>query len=380
MSDSKSKIFLLNERSEEITPLQETSYEREAHLQQFLALYPDLLPGDRIATPARRWLFVSREVSVPDSVDSGGRWSLDHLFLDQDGMPTFVECKRSSDTRGRREVVAQMLDYAANGVAHWKTGHIREAFERRCEADGKVAADVLAAFLAGGEPVGAESFLPDSYWERVESNLRDRRIRLIFVADRIAPELKRLVEFLNEELINVEVLAVEVRQYHLAGFSHRVLVPELVGATPLAQVVKGKGRSGVIDPEDFHEKSSGAAQAFHRQLLASLDDLKALAEWGSLGYAIKFPVGGAGRRVTVAYCYPPDKVQYYFDTSLVSAETRRASRDALVQESEGTFTASGQHAANCWIDNENKAKALDALTTAIQRARVQLDSVSGQIQ
>lgn len=377
MSDNKSKIFLLNEKSAEITPLQETSYEKEAHLQHFLALYPDLLPGDRIATPARRWLFVSREVSVPDSVDSGGRWSLDHLFLDQDGTPTFVECKRSSDTRGRREVVAQMLDYAANGVAHWKTGHIREAFEKRCEADGKVAADVLAAFLASGEPVGAESSLPDTYWERVESNLRDRRIRLIFVADRIAPELKRLVEFLNEELINVEVLAVEVRQYHLAGFSHRVLVPELVGATTLARIVKDKGRSGALDPEDFYEKSTSAAQAFHRQLLSSLDGLRAVAEWGSSGYAIKFPIGASDRRVTVAYCYPPAKVQYYFDTSLVSAETRRALRDTLVQESQGIFTASGQHAANCWIESENETKALDTLTTAIRRARVQLDSVSG---
>lgn len=211
----------------------------------------------------------------------------------------------------------------------------------------------------------------------MESNLRDRRIRLIFVADRIAPELKRLVEFLNEELINVEVLAVEVRQYHVAGSSHRVLVPELVGATSLARLVKDKARSSALDPEDFYEKSSSAAQVFHRQLLASLDDVEAVTEWGSLGYTVKFPVGTSGRRVTVAYCYPPDKVQYYFDANLVDAETRRALRDTLVQEGQGAFTASGQHAANCWINIENEAKALDALTAAIRRVREQLGSVSG---
>jgi hypothetical protein len=31
-------------------------------------------------------------------------------------VPTLLEVKRSSDTRIRREVVGQMLDYAANGV------------------------------------------------------------------------------------------------------------------------------------------------------------------------------------------------------------------------------------------------------------------------
>ena len=43
---------------------------------------------------------------------------LDHLFLDQDGVPTIVETKRSSDNRLRKEVVAQMLDYASNALIY----------------------------------------------------------------------------------------------------------------------------------------------------------------------------------------------------------------------------------------------------------------------
>ncbi len=42
----------------------------------------------------------------------------DHLFLDQDGIPTIVETKRSSDNRLRREVMAQMLDYASNALIY----------------------------------------------------------------------------------------------------------------------------------------------------------------------------------------------------------------------------------------------------------------------
>ena len=63
--------------------------------------------------------------------DAGAdRGYLDHLFLDHDAVPTLVEVKRSENTQIRREVVGQMLDYAANGVACWSVEEIR----RRCAA------------------------------------------------------------------------------------------------------------------------------------------------------------------------------------------------------------------------------------------------------
>jgi hypothetical protein len=38
-----------------------------------------------------RWLLVRREATVPDDTDSAGRWAIDHVFVDQDGVPTLVE-------------------------------------------------------------------------------------------------------------------------------------------------------------------------------------------------------------------------------------------------------------------------------------------------
>src|SRR6266851_3969207 len=116
----KAKIYLQRLGADALIPMEETAYASEDRLQDYLARYPDLLPGDQINPDApRRWLLVTREMPVPGHALEGGRWSLDHLFLDQDAIPTFVECKRASDTRGRREVVAQMLDYAANGTEYW---------------------------------------------------------------------------------------------------------------------------------------------------------------------------------------------------------------------------------------------------------------------
>ena len=111
--------------------LEETPYDSEHLLQRLLADHPDLLAGDQMnAETPRRWLLISREMSIPGTENGNSRWSLDHLYVDQEAIPTLVEVKRSTDTRIRREVVGQMLDYAANAVVYWPIEHIRLAFER----------------------------------------------------------------------------------------------------------------------------------------------------------------------------------------------------------------------------------------------------------
>ena len=95
--------------------VKEAPYPKEEVLQRQVSQFADkLIPGDQLApSNPRRWLLISDEAGVPDSDQGSARWSVDHLFLDQDGIPTLVEVKRSSDTRIRREVVGQMFDYAA---------------------------------------------------------------------------------------------------------------------------------------------------------------------------------------------------------------------------------------------------------------------------
>ena len=130
------KIYLLDERSQ-LRAMTESPYDSEELLQRLLADHPDLLAGDQMNPEnPRRWLLVAQEMSVPDGKGGPKRWSLDHLFLDQDAIPTLVEVKRSSDTRIRREVVGQMMDYAANAVAHWPLEDIVARFEARCAAGG----------------------------------------------------------------------------------------------------------------------------------------------------------------------------------------------------------------------------------------------------
>lgn len=207
----------------------EARYDSEDLLQTLLEQYPDLLAGDQMGAAPRRWLLISREHGVPDAVGGAARWSLDHLFVDQDAVPTLVEVKRSTDTRIRREVVGQMLDYAANAVVHWPIEVIRARFETRC---GAAQIDAVAAV---GDLIERPGDLDavESFWAKMKTNILAGRLRLVFVSDEIPAELRRIIEFLNVQMSQTEVLGVEVRQF--VGDGLKTLVPTVVGQTAGAQ-------------------------------------------------------------------------------------------------------------------------------------------------
>jgi hypothetical protein len=243
-------------------------YDSEDLLQALLARHPELLAGRQMDPAApRRWLLVTREAGVPDRHRGGTRWSVDHLFLDQDGIPTLIEVKRSSDTRVRREVVGQMLDYAANCVVYWPVETLQERFRAQCQQVSLDPEAVLAEFLGAGEPA-------DVFWGRVKANLQAGHIRMVFVADEIPAELRRIVEFLNVQMHSAEVLAVEIRQY--MGEGVRTLVPRVIGRTEQAQVVK----NGANQASRQWDEPSFFAELTARHGLEIADVARAILSWG----------------------------------------------------------------------------------------------------
>jgi hypothetical protein len=222
-----SPIFLIDENNQ-LQRLDSAPYESEALLQRLLAEYTDVLGG--AGDESAKLLLIKREYGVPGEEGGSNVWSLDHLFIDRDAVPVLVEVKRAADTRLRREVVAQMLDYAANGVLYWPLSQIIEAFENEAISHGTEPAERLSDFL------GPEAD-PEAFWKQVEANLRSGRIRLVFVADVIPKELRTDVLFLNEQMRQAEVLAIEIRQF-VSSAGLRTLVPQTVGATDRARAAK----------------------------------------------------------------------------------------------------------------------------------------------
>jgi hypothetical protein len=238
-------IYLIKDE-DVLVEMTEQQYDSEDILQGLLDKYPLLLAGDQIDSEVpRQWLPIAREKGVPDSQDGPQRWFLDHLFLDQDGIPTLVEVKRSTDTRIRREVVGQMLDYASYGTLNWKAESIRSQFIERCD---DLNLDPDKEILAKLNISEVEEF-----WQKVSDNLENGKVRMLFVSDSIPTELQRTVEFLNGQMRETEVLAIEIKQF--VGEGHKTLVPRLIGQTAKT---KGKGR--------FRQTKSWDEQTFFEEL------------------------------------------------------------------------------------------------------------------
>lgn len=226
-------MFLIQSDGQLVEML-EKPYSSEDRLQGLLAKYPNLLAGDQInSVNPRKWLLVSREASLASEENGPSRWSVDHLFLDQDAVPTLVEVKKSNNTDVRRKVVGQMLDYAANAVLYWPVEEIKSMFEATCRGQNIDPDKRLVEFLNSPDENETEIF-----WQKAKENLITGKIRLLFVSDEIPAELRRIVEFLNSQMNRAEVLAVEIKQY--TGQDQRSLVPRVIGQTIQKDVQSGR--------------------------------------------------------------------------------------------------------------------------------------------
>ena len=290
-------IFLLSSEGQ-LDEIPHRPYQTEDLLQELIDRHPELLVGEQIdRDDPPRWLMVQREAGIPDSEGGCDRWSIDHVLLDQHGRPTLVEVKRSTDTRIRREVVGQMLDYAANALKYWPKDRIRELAANQCGGLENLETRLLDLLKDPQADI-------EAFWQIVDRNLREGEMRLLFVADLIPTELRRIIEFLNEHMPRVEVLGVEIRQYERAGT--RVLVPRVVGQTESAR--QDKTRRTVSKPlteQQFFERLDENASKSYRLLLSLAERYGYEVRWNATGFVLR-PSALDGSRGSLIYGYPQD--------------------------------------------------------------------------
>ncbi|MDB5603510.1 MAG: hypothetical protein JWP25_410 [Bradyrhizobium sp.] len=242
----RSGVFLL-QREDSLVAMEPGQFASEDDFQRLLSRFPELLVGDQVDPRSpRRWILVKREQSISTGEIGASVWSIDHVFLDQDGIPTLVEIKRQSDSRIRREVVGQMLDYAANCATCWSVETLQSGLEATCREAGRSSDVALRELLGSDEGI-------NEFWQRVKTNLQAKKLRLLFVADVIPMELRRIVEFLNEQMDPTEVLAVELRQFTSGEL--RTIVPTVYGQTQ-ATAAKRTGSIQRWDEASVFEKLS----------------------------------------------------------------------------------------------------------------------------
>jgi hypothetical protein len=224
MQNQSDEIFLLeNDRLSPlpVRPMQAGLFGKtlEDALQTLLQKYPQVIPGkqiDPVSEDPPRFALLRREMPV-------GGWSLDHLYIDQRGVLTLVETKLIQNPESRREVIGQIIEYAANADEFWASGRARQHAAEFWSKQNKELDQILQEQL--GEEIDVEDL-----WDSVEANLKRGHIRLIVAADELRPEVRRMIEYLNREMQNAEILGLELKCYG-EDTSSLVLVPRLIGQT-----------------------------------------------------------------------------------------------------------------------------------------------------
>jgi len=205
-------------------------------------------------------------------------------------------------TEIRRQIVGQILEYAANFTNYWTAERIRASFEARCRENKREPSDELLAAL------GAED--AELFWTGVDDKISARRLRLMIVADAIPSELRQIIEFLNEELQNTEGLGVEIREH--AGDSGALITARTIGSTEQAQLTKGRSGGGGRKSRRWTESDYLASVLEHGtpEDRATLDRL---IEWAkqheppltmTFGTGMTYPGMQLGLKRDDAYLFP----------------------------------------------------------------------------
>ena len=197
--------------------------------------------------------------------------------------------------------MGQMLDYAANAQRYWPAGHIRSmAINQHGGADSTDAAIMKVLGLESGENALADV---ESYWAKVEDNLHDGRVRLIFIADRLPAELRRIIEFLNDQMTKAEVLGIELTQY--VGSNLKALVPRVIGQTEAIRqkkqaVMPSKRR---INMQEFLGYCPENSRDFFTRAITESQERGMQIYWGTSGFSLRTP-DSTGKLITLFYGFP----------------------------------------------------------------------------
>jgi hypothetical protein len=257
----------------------------EAWLQELLHAHPEILPMGQIEPGFDELIPICRELPV-----AGG--FADNLFATPNGNIVLVECKLWRNPQARREVIAQIIEYAS-AIATWKYEALDEAIKRTSPAAKSLFEKVSAMSPETGEAL---------FHDAVARNLKLGRILLLIVGDGIKEELETIAEFLQKYAgLHFTLSLVEIVVFELPsqGFivQPRVLVKtqnivraivklddaRLLIAPESESNSRPPVRKANITEEEFFQEldtnSPGSSDAL-RELLNSLSELNVHPNYG----------------------------------------------------------------------------------------------------
>lgn len=182
---------LITVRDGEATILTPEQYSAESELEKVLQDNPALLVGQDEPPLA----FVASQYHI------GGAGIADLFYVDGEGLPVLVEVKLARNPQSRREVIAQVFDYAASLA------------ERTVdEVDSDVSGAVEKALREFSDDEGQFKVR----WQGLGANLRAGSVRVIVAVDMESEDLSRIIGFINDHS-DLDVRLVVIEKYRDPG-------------------------------------------------------------------------------------------------------------------------------------------------------------------
>ncbi len=250
----------------------------ESDLRDLLAARPGALPVRHFDPVFSSLVCLGTEFPVPDV----GR--VDALFLSPSGYLTIVETKLWQNPEARREVVAQIIDYA-QAIARWTFSDLETTFREQRAAAGQTTPSLHDHVCASEDDADGQREFVDA----VNRCLKDGRFLLLVVGDGIREGVEKMAAFLQRTpTLQYTLGLVELACYRRRGRNEGLLVvPQILTRTteitravvhlqdrdersvkvtaPPETPLPGKGRVNRLSEEEFYAQlgvssSSDAAQ------------------------------------------------------------------------------------------------------------------------
>ena len=180
-------------------PFQEAEFS-EAQLQEWLFNHPESLPMRQIDPSFGPVARLCQELPVGDNY-------LDLAYVNETGRLMLVECKLWKNPQSRREVIGQILDYAAE-IVKWDYEQLSDTISR---ASGRSSASMYEIALEEFPSLDEATFVDD-----VERSLREGRFLLAIAGDGIRENVERIVSLMQSRALpQFSFALIEVGVYRL---------------------------------------------------------------------------------------------------------------------------------------------------------------------
>lgn len=188
----------------------------EKWLQDFLPLCPDVLPVADIDSNYADLTYVCNEASIKTSKKGTGH--VDVIFISKSGRLVLVETKLHRNPESCREVLGQILDYAANiRASDWDYSTLNDLYGKN-----DLYSDMQKKFKD----------LPDedTFIQNVNRYIKQAEFLMMIVGDTIRPTVENIAVFVNSPIdMKYKLTLCEIKTYKMGD--KYLVIPQLTTDT-----------------------------------------------------------------------------------------------------------------------------------------------------